>query len=270
MDDGLTTSVITERWSGHANIVISNDALKKLYGLDNKLIFSPEPNINSLWGSVEPKGSSSYGFQKGYLTFTTAPPQCGINRLADEWATGSQTFPRTVSKNNRITSFKLGEKMRNTCSSSEESPSKLNFHSMLPVKRVFENENDSKRCKSTCNITLTWNQTNEMNPEPLFYKENYKAENSWRNSDSLKKNNAVTKYSLNVLGKTESKNNCFSKKKGFEEAKTEKNFFSLLNNLNKNETCDESLREVFCFHSGLFSVLSNFNFIKISCYVYIF
>lgn len=201
MNDELTTSIITERWSGHAKFVISYDTLKKLYGADNTVLNALKPEMNSIWEMSNLKSyRPTYGFQKGSLLFTTTPPQCGINRLSEFCVGSSQTFPRTALKQhyNKNCGFQneIDRKSQLTNATAEVCDNQPIGISLNLEDSTYQKNREAlkKRWKSTCNITLT---CDELRNE----------EDCRRNSDlhrELSKSNDVSRREQKIYGGSKS------------------------------------------------------------------
>lgn len=141
--DQTSGSVITEEWSVHAQLVVHQPSRTPSGDGGVRMEYSWEPSVSSIWETASRPSRPTYGFHKGSLLFTTSPPQCGINRLAEQTAGHSQTFPRyparsppTATKAADATPVFTSEKF-NT----------------LPSRRPTQQY--ERRCRSTCSITLS-------------------------------------------------------------------------------------------------------------------
>ncbi|KAK6628730.1 hypothetical protein RUM43_002546 [Polyplax serrata] len=200
MEDELTTSVITERWSGHANLVISYDALKKLYG-SAEVLNTPESKPCSIWKTDNSETfEPTYGFQKGFLVFTSIPP-ARSNQLTREVSSGAHTLPRSACKNEkRLCDSFSNDGLINKRFLGNDPECMSDIHLTAPFSAgrewIPEKNRGRKQCKSTYNITLTCDK-------PLLEDEKNKKESNKDSNEERVCNeervNFSTHFSANIL-----------------------------------------------------------------------
>ncbi|XP_076286125.1 uncharacterized protein LOC143211900 [Lasioglossum baleicum] len=101
---------------------------------------SPPPAVSASSSSQSIPSSSSFGFQRGNILFTSTPPP----------RPGFYTIPRSGSSGNEESLSSRGRGVSDSGYNSEYSPQ---TYSSLPTRRPSQQYN--RRCKSTCSIVLS-------------------------------------------------------------------------------------------------------------------